>query len=713
MAITEKMGVMTQIDENGNEIILYPETKADLVDGLKEKIIEQLGGVGTGGGSADEATIDAKIAGHNTANNSHQDIRLMIKEHEEAVSALLNSDDETLNETKEIVAYIKSNKSLIDAITTSKVNVSDIINNLTTNVTNKPLSAAQGVALKALIDDIEDNVENFVATELAKRGQLKPEFVNSIDECTDTTKLYVLPDGYIYAYVKDLFIETFTDRIIGTTDNPWGAGRLSSGVPNGAAGYVTTPYIDLIRYSVPFELHLEGIQFVYNNDGNRRYSQYASDKTHMQTDMNQETSFQTYWKDAIFKDKGDGTCVISFTPPVTNKSGVTVGYARFSGQGTEANANVYITYEKEVIKQGWKNIGISFVYRNIDIANFTLSNPSVKAFVETADYKDDDYSYTNVDGYTGADYYRKDLPLPIIIGWEFNTNAVQYTVSINTLSAVLGTGMQTYYTKDNSISIYNLIPDTTYYYKVYGLCADGTTVLIKEGSITTTKDRTRMLNIDGIQNTRDIGGYMSGISGASKMVKYGLIYRGSAIDETISDNLHITDEGKKELLIRVGVKTDLDLRGKNNVSESVLGNSVDFYAPQYSYSNYAGAITDATSRGYFKDMLEYIVTQLAANKPVYIHCSGGCDRTGTLVFLLLGLLGVSESDLAKEYELSSFSAIGKGRKRDSATYDYRGMVAALKEYRGETIASKFYDFAITGCGISADTITNFRTIMLE
>ena len=54
----------------------------------------------------------------------------------------------------EIVAYIKNNKSLIDGITTSKVNVDDIINNLTTNVSNKPLSAAQGVALKGLIDAI-------------------------------------------------------------------------------------------------------------------------------------------------------------------------------------------------------------------------------------------------------------------------------------------------------------------------------------------------------------------------------------------------------------------------------------------------------------------------------------------------------------------------------------------------------------------------------
>lgn len=37
----------------------------------------------------------------------------------------------------------------------SKVNVSDIINSLTTNVSNQPLSAAQGVALKALIDALD------------------------------------------------------------------------------------------------------------------------------------------------------------------------------------------------------------------------------------------------------------------------------------------------------------------------------------------------------------------------------------------------------------------------------------------------------------------------------------------------------------------------------------------------------------------------------
>lgn len=94
------------------------------------------------------------VATHNTNTEAHNDIRIELKALADRINAVLDSDDTTLDELSEIVAYIKDNKALIDGVTTSKVNVSDIINNLTSNVTNKPLSAAQGVALKALIDAI-------------------------------------------------------------------------------------------------------------------------------------------------------------------------------------------------------------------------------------------------------------------------------------------------------------------------------------------------------------------------------------------------------------------------------------------------------------------------------------------------------------------------------------------------------------------------------
>ena len=94
------------------------------------------------------------VSQHNVSDAAHSDIRLLIQGLSERLSAVADSDDTTLDQLSEVVAYIKSNRSLIEDITTSKVSVADIIDNLTTNAANKPLSAAQGVALKALIDAI-------------------------------------------------------------------------------------------------------------------------------------------------------------------------------------------------------------------------------------------------------------------------------------------------------------------------------------------------------------------------------------------------------------------------------------------------------------------------------------------------------------------------------------------------------------------------------
>jgi hypothetical protein len=99
--------------------------------------------------------VSGQITAHNTATDTHNDIRLLIEGLATRLNTLADSDDITLDQMSEIVTYIKNNKTLIESVTTNKVNVSDIINNLTTNVNNKPLSAAQGVVLKALIDTLD------------------------------------------------------------------------------------------------------------------------------------------------------------------------------------------------------------------------------------------------------------------------------------------------------------------------------------------------------------------------------------------------------------------------------------------------------------------------------------------------------------------------------------------------------------------------------
>lgn len=91
------------------------------------------------------------MSDHNTSSTAHEDIRELISGLKSRLNTLLDSDDVTLDQLSEIVAYIKSNRTLIENVTTNKVSVSDIVNNLTSTATNKTLSANQGRILKELI----------------------------------------------------------------------------------------------------------------------------------------------------------------------------------------------------------------------------------------------------------------------------------------------------------------------------------------------------------------------------------------------------------------------------------------------------------------------------------------------------------------------------------------------------------------------------------
>lgn len=141
--------------------------------------------------SADPAgTAGAAVSAHNVDTDSHNDIRLELKAINDRLTAFFDSDDTTLDELSEIVAYIQSNKSLIDAITTNKVSVSDIINNLTTNVANKPLSAAQGVVLKGLIDSLTTSLSNYQPKgDYALRSELPSVPVQSVNGKTGAVEL--------------------------------------------------------------------------------------------------------------------------------------------------------------------------------------------------------------------------------------------------------------------------------------------------------------------------------------------------------------------------------------------------------------------------------------------------------------------------------------------------------------------------------------------
>ena len=554
------------------------------------------------------------------------------------------------------------------------------------------------------------------------------EIVDSVAEMTDTTKSYILKStGTVWSWLPvetETFKET-TEKFNATANNPAYDGKSlsTSGMSDGST-YVSTPYIDLYEYGFPCTLHLNGLEWVTETPTDKiRVKAYNENKEYIML-YSTAISGSGYWP---YAQTGNITIVdsshanVAFPSAYYINTSKAVRYLQFCAIGTWAQADISVTYMKKEIVKGepeWQDTGITVT----DNTDFSLVNASVKGFIDNVSYADDDYSVSSVGNYCAKDYYRQDLPLPVVLNWNSDPMAASYAVSLGDNDKFSAASATIYYSNTNRIEIYHLLPNKTFYYKVTAILFSGNKKVLKEGSFTTQANKTRMLNIDGIQNVRDVGGYSTR---DGRTVKYGLLFRGSAMDEEATRYLRISGNGAHELL-KVGIKTDLDLRYGHD--ESPLG--VDYIKTSSGYENYAKAFTVKTQRTNFKNLFESIVGQLevtgeeAANgevaKPVYIHCQGGCDRTGTLIFQLLGLLGVSESDLAKEYELSSFSPIGFTRLRSGEKYS--GMIAQLKNnYTGNTIYEKLVSFATKanddtetgGCGIDSALITTFQNLMLD
>lgn len=181
--------------------IYYITAKFD--DGNVSSIEYEMGGLTASDVDADQkGTAAAKVGIHNDSPDAHSDIRVLlttlenlVNEVEKRLEGIADSDDETLDQLSEIVAYIKSNKGLIDAVTTAKVSYSDIIDDLITDDASKPLSAAQGLVLKALIDTVQNSTAKVytVPYYASPSDEEKAEVIETISKiASDGSKYAVL-----------------------------------------------------------------------------------------------------------------------------------------------------------------------------------------------------------------------------------------------------------------------------------------------------------------------------------------------------------------------------------------------------------------------------------------------------------------------------------------------------------------------------------------
>ena len=204
-------------------------------------------------------------------------------------------------------------------------------------------------------------------------------------------------------------------------------------------------------------------------------------------------------------------------------------------------------------------------------------------------------------------------------------------------------------------------------------------------------------------NVRDLGGWAC--DGGT--VKYGLLIRGGKL--SAADRAVLVDE--------IGIQHDLDLRGREgggsedepDMTESPLGSDV-WYTRTQQYAWYA-LTPVATWQAYFRCVIDAVTHR----EPVYFHCTAGADRTGTLACVLEGLLGMSQSDIDKDYELTTFYS-GSGsdataRRRNES--DWKGLINAINAVSGDTFRDKCVRFAVGTCGMTMADINAFRAAMID
>lgn len=276
-----------------------------------------------------------------------------------------------------------------------------------------------------------------------------------------------------------------------------------------------------------------------------------------------------------------------------------------------------------------------------------IVNEGARKFLEEVDYSADTaYTVSFVN-----EYYKNqgatDKPLPVTIAWPEGTAS----------KVVMSTDPDFYRTievegSESPVKVYNLIPGVDYFYKV----VDSNGKVLKSGCVQPVGPL-RMIN--GVaDNVRDLGGWE--VPGGH--VAYGKIYRGAKLSSRMSSS------AKDIFLNQLGIKLDLDLRGIKD-SEATVGPVVegaDYI--KFPVEKNLGRGTGNTQELY-QQAIRTVIAYLSEGKPVYFHCAGGADRTGSLAFLIEALVGVSESDMSKDYEMTTFARSNKRWRNFRATED--------------------------------------------
>ena len=297
-----------------------------------------------------------------------------------------------------------------------------------------------------------------------------------------------------------------------------------------------------------------------------------------------------------------------------------------------------------------------------------------------------------------------DCPRAVELRWSDDATNALYLVSVGDRMIAVSNRC--------SVRVVNLEPGKAYAWSVR---VPGEVDSVS-GTFVTAADLPRLVFADGVPNLRDLGGWRTK---DGSRVRTGMIYRSAGLRDSArksGDSLlnvryepgarRVTGFGLEALAGDLGIRTDIELRSLKEtmgMDGSLVPGARWVKVPFTAYDFIAD---DVKGRAQFVRIFREFLD--AANYPVLFHCSGGRDRTGTVAFLLNGLLGVSEDDLCRDWEATAFgdAALSFGTDRIQRLLDY------LHTLAGRDVNAQVESY-VRSCGISEAEIAAFRSIMLE
>lgn len=314
------------------------------------------------------------------------------------------------------------------------------------------------------------------------------------------------------------------------------------------------------------------------------------------------------------------------------------------------------------------------------LIEFSQVRPEVQDYLDNVTYDPTDYTTSQIANYITE----KTQNIP---------NGASVDIAQNGTLVISDTSSKIMYCKLVEIgtqNIYNVTPNSE---TPFNVIADGKII---QSGLLKPSGTCRMINCPTINNMRDLGGW----SCDGGTVKYGKLYRGGQVYEGAYD----------VFVNQLGIRHELNLRGKTESTEhpSPIWSEVGYTCP----TNYVWYTLKDKST--WKQILNCIFDNVVGGKPLFFHCLAGADRTATVACVIEAILGVSQSDIDKDYELTCFNTgvytDALARRRNET--EWQGLINEINAYEGSTFMYKAINF-VKSCDISVSKINAFRQAMIN